>query len=203
MKIKNKICLTYDGHNPEYLIQLRMLEPALMKTFPEIEFNFACRKEYGKYLNSFIPIEIYNETKNDFAFRYEIIYDATIKKHPIIEIINNSNLEVKKTSVLPPRGRTAYISTNGDFPNLNLNEEQIKKAKIFARNKGLDNSIIDRKFSAEETKKIASNAAYVIGTSNELFYEAVAIGIPTVLIPTNGSSEEIYKMLVESPNVIP
>ena len=203
LKIKDKACLIYSGHNIEYLIQLRMLKPALKLRFPEIDFTFTCRNEYSDYLENTIPFEIYNEAKHDYAFRYEIIYDALSKKHPIVEMIESSNISFEKTETLTPRGHIAYISTIGDFPNVDLTPDQITKASNFVRNKGFKSQIINKKMPAHEVKRLVMGAAYVIGTPNELFYEAVAVKTPTVLISSNLKLQEAYKMFVKSPNVLP
>jgi hypothetical protein len=203
LKIKDKVCICSEGHNPEYLIQLRILLPTLTKEFPEIDFTFACRAENVHYIRGAIPMEIYNQTKGDYAFSYEIIYDAHFKEHPIVSMLNNSNITPIKIKSSSPRGHIAYISAIGDFPNSNLTDQQIKKACSFAANKGFKTKIIQDKLTLNEIQRMVIGAAFVIGTSNELFYEAVAAEAPTALIPTGPQAEDIYRMLVQSPNVLP
>lgn len=201
LTVKNKVCVFYSGHNLEYLIQLRLIKKLLEKEFLEIEFTFACVKDYMEYLEGEKVIDV-KEPRAGFAFNYEIIYDASHKKHPILKMLQESKINIQKVSVGQSKGNIAYISAIGDFPNKTLTQEQIKKAVVFANNKGFKAEMIENRLSASNIKKLVSCAAYVIGTSNEILYEAIVSGIPTALIPSNVESEEIYKAFLPEKSCI-
>lgn len=122
--------------------------------------------------------------KRNFAYIREIKDD--INKHPIEHLMEESDIPCgpivieKRKKIL---NKTAVL-TNGYFPTRSLNSKQI--------NNIIKN--ISNEFVINPTNKWYDDFDCVIGVENEQLYQAAALGIDTILVPTGNGENLFLKM---------
>ena len=190
-EIKDNYCIAYYGDNREYIVQLKILRPAMEKTFPGIKVYLSCKNNYMYLLKDeqrIIQFEELDKNRNLFG------YIRTIKNenntHPIENFMLESDIEVLpiKTNTNTSNKKWVILS-NGIEPVRSLTGDQIKKLYEKLESKGFD-VFLNVDFS---------DAGLVVGVENENLYLAAENGISTSLIAT-GFGENLFKKMFPECN---
>jgi hypothetical protein len=209
IKLKDKLCLTYNGHNPEYLIQLKLIKPFLLEKYPGIEITFACREQYRYCIPESISIEQYN-CKN-FGYTIPIKFDANSGQHPILFLLKESGI-VHKYNVRGPIGQNGFICPEGNFPTESLDIRQTQHLRSWVQSKGFKPCVvgtsisetrlpIDKRPLLHERLEMARTAGFVVGVECDMVYEAIGAGVPTAIV-AKGNSRELYEALCVKPIIL-
>ncbi len=189
--VKDKLCIRYVGHNPDYLVQLKALRPSFEKAFPEISFAFTGRNIV--WLDE-------DPTTDEFGYTINVLYDASEEIHPILNLIKESSIPVQKCPHVGKGDHSGIICPHGNFPTKSLTNKQIEQLKAYVEKQSLKPLVL--KTLDEKTRKDqARNAGMVVGVECDVLFEAVYAGRPTALVPT-GLGQELYEMLAEKPIVL-
>ncbi len=191
-KIKNNYCICYLGVSDEYLIQLRMLYPAIHTRFPELNLYLACKDESLRWLTGVenaVPITLLKSRKSEFVHIKELTFDG--KVHPVYDLMTAS--EVPIYAKIKPTERTTkcVIISRGQHPTVSLMDRQILRLRHIAQEQG---------YSVEVNTSI-TGAGLVMGVESPDLFEAISQGIKTTLVPT-GFGTELYKKLAPDGDVL-
>jgi hypothetical protein len=196
VEIKDKYCLAYSGNCNEYIVQLLYLLNAIEKELPGIKIYVACKKELlylaGKFnTDRLVSLDLINDFGKIFA--YTRILNCDLKSHPILQLLEESNLTLSfLESVVPiSETRKCVISPKGLLPTKSLEYNVINQLKEMASSEGYDVEIGDD----------ISGAGWVIGVENMALFLAAINGIRTTLVPT-GVGTEFYKKLFPKNEVL-
>lgn len=205
MKIKDRVCISYMGHSPEYLIQLRMLRKDIEKEFPGVLFHFVCKEQYLPYLQG---DKSYSSSiiESDYSYTIRISYDGNKSIHPILSLIQESRISVQKKASAKSITTNGIICPEGNFPINSLSADSIPKLKRWMLGRGFNPVVvgtsinetklpIDKRPSIPDRIQMARSAGFVLGVECDMLYEAVDAGIPTAII----GDAELYKLFCEKP----
>jgi hypothetical protein len=191
-KIKDNYCIAYFGYSKEYLVQLRLLRPYIEEAFPGIQIYLCCKDDLT-YLFKDEPRTLDKSTlmgnKKQFAYIREISYKKEI--HPVEELMDESEIEIKPISTKEGNIGSAVLLTNCCSPVKSLNHYQIKSAIQLAELKNCTIAI----------NEPYENYDWVIGVENEQLYEAAAQGKKVTLIPT-GIGENLFKKMFPFAEIV-
>jgi hypothetical protein len=205
MKIKDKVCVSYLGHSPEYLIQLRMLRKSLEKEFPGSLFHYLCKEQHLPYLHG---DRSYSSSiiESDYSYTLRISYNGNKSIHPILDLIQSSNIKIEKRPVSKSITSNGIICPEGNFPTVSLSADMIPKLKKWITGRGFKPLVvgtsinetqlaIDIRPSVHERIQMARTAGFVIGVECDMLYEAIDAGIPTAIV----GNSDLYKLFCEKP----
>ena len=194
-QIRNRYCIAYGGHCAEYLVQLRLLQPILDKEFPGMDIYLAARKDFLHLLKGVDHVLPYAEAKQkrkEFGYVREL---AVGKKHPILQLLEESNIVPGLDIPAPPNSnRLCVLSTQGTHPTRSMTESQIAECSANAAYAGYE-VWVDPKIGA------VSSAGWVVGVENEMLFEAAGQGIKTSLVP-NGIGTKLYTLMFPQGEVL-
>ncbi len=190
-EVKDKLCIHYVGHNPDYLVQLKALRPSFEKAFPEISFIFTGRNIV--WLDE-------DPTTDEFGYTINVLYDASEEVHPILNLIKESSIPVQKCPHVGKGDQYGIICPHGNFPTKSLTSKQIEQLKTYVEKQSLK-PVILKTLDEKARKEQARNAGMVVGVECDVLFEAVYAGRPTALVPTV-LGQELYEMLAEKPIVL-
>lgn len=195
-KIKDNYCIAYFGNCKEYLVQLRLLRPAMESFFPGIRVFLCCNDDYLYVLKNeprILSKSDLLQDKSRFAYVRELIFNGA--DHPVEEIVLESDIPIRPIRELTPyrnpAGGVAALLTQCNHPVKSLTGTQTQKALQFAKDLGCDVLI----------NQGIHGCDVVIGVECELLYEAAAQGIPIVLIPT-GLGENLCKTMFPGTQIL-
>lgn len=204
-KIKDRVCISYSGYSPEYLVQLRMIRNDIEKTFPGVHFHFLCKEQYFPYLHG---DKSYSSSiiESDYAYTIKIAYDGNKSIHPILNLIQESKISIEKKVNTKSITQNGIICPEGNFPIPSLSADYIPKLKKWLLGRGFSpvsvgtsanetKLPIDKRPSISERIHMARNAGFVVGVECDMLYEAIDAGIPTAII----GNTELYKLFVDKP----
>jgi len=212
LNIKDKICIYYEGHSTEYLVQLRLLRRSLEKTFPNTSITYACRSQYFVHLTNdplHISLEQFQDRRNDFGCSILMIYNATEGVHPVWDMVKKAMVSVDKHPLIRSQSHHGIICPEGNFPTRSLEEHQLSHLRNWVNMRGFKPLVvgtsnsesglpIDKRPSPEERTQLARTAGFVVGVECDMIYEAIDAGVPTALVR---GCKELYEALCAKPTV--
>ncbi len=194
VQVKDQVCIYYQGHSTEYIVQLRMLRKDLQDHF-NLNITLGCRSEYMEYLDSpSIALTNLSEFKYQFGFVHEIVYNTQTQENPVYNLIEQ--IPIKKRPILGPITQNGIICYESNFPTEPLTKQQIEQLKQVVQKKGLKVIFIGNEMSVKERRELARKSGFVGGVECDMLYEAIDVGIPTSIF----ANSKIYETLC-SPNV--
>lgn len=195
-KIKDNYCIAYFGHCKEYLVQLRLLRPAMESIFPGIRIFLCCNDDYLYVLKDeprILGKTTLLQNKSQFAYIRELVFNGA--DHPIEEFMRESDIPIGPIRELPiyckPTGGLAALLTQCQHPVRSITGSQTQKAIQFAKDLGCDVQI----------NKGTELCDVVISVENELLYESASQGRPVFLIPT-GLGENLCKAMFPGIQIV-
>jgi hypothetical protein len=209
VKIKNNYCCCYLGNTAEYIVQLKLLRPAIEKQLPGIQMYIVC-KDNLFYLLEDQPRCLKESELNDFKHLFAYIRYITFEKeHPILKFMNESQLEIPILAKPIKKTGLALICPEGLQPTQSFkNIDSLKQIAIelgytpmvLGSDIHATNSIAIRPQNKEKFKYL-EEAAMVIGVENEYLFLAANMNKETLLIPT-GLGTELYKNMFPDNKVL-
>lgn len=197
MKIKDKYCLCYFGHNAEYVAQLKLIRPFLREKFPDLRIYLSCNDDLFHIIND--EEDIVDKTKlyrNKRAFGYiDEIRWSMKKSHPIKTFLEKSNLNVPRicqTSEI--KFKKCIITNKANLPTKPVDKNQINDIAKKIQAKGF--SVIQIP-TLEDLKDVG----WVIGVENEFTYLSAAKGVKTTLIST-GIGNDVFKTMFPKAEIV-
>ncbi len=193
-KIKDNYCVCYFGNCHEYLVQLKLLRPAIERRFPDLNIYYACRDEF-KHLfgdcDKIVLLSNLKKEKDNFAHVKELRYDNL--NHPVLHFLNNSDITdlIINDSLNEEYTVKGVIITKGMFPTKGLVRHQITV---------IERILIDKGFEVFLDVNI-ENAGWVIGVESANLFEAAGRKIRTSLIPT-GIGTDLYKKMFPHAEIL-
>jgi hypothetical protein len=199
------------GNNAEYLVQLKLLRPAIEQQLSGIKLYLCCRDSLYYLLddspNTLPESELYH-FKNRFAY----IRELTIKqKHPVLEFMEESELTIPQLGIGVFKKGLALICPEGLLPTKSLTAAQVNKLKDLVVKEGYSPLVIGSDIHAvlplslrpkgKEKLSYLQEASYVVGVENEYLFLAGSLGKDTGLVPT-GLGTELYKKMFPQNKVL-
>lgn len=192
-KIKNNYAICYFGKCTEYLIQLKYIRPLIEKKYPGIKIYLGCRDDVVHILNTERGIIKESEMRNKkmyFAYIHEV--KCNTQDHPILEIINENEIELPEIKLIDNDSNLCLIYSHGMFPTKSLTDEQVEKTKKTYEMKGLTVKVnIDNQ-----------TAGHVIGVENQQLFSAGFSGKKVTLIPTGVGKELFLKLFKNNGDIL-
>lgn len=191
-KIKDNYCLCYFGPSDEYLIQLKLLKPAMEKQFPGVKIYFGCRDDKthifdNQYVMKITDLKI---RRYDFGHINEIRFDGL--QHPVDQFVKSSGLtDCAVVTPVPTHTKKCVIVTKGQHPTKDLNQQEVNNLKKIATDDGYD----------VEIDTDIKSAGLVIGVESRSLFEAAANGVKTKLVP-RGLGTSLYKRMFPKGEVL-
>lgn len=186
-KIKDNYCICYFGNCHEYLVQINLLQSAIVRRFPELHIYISCRDEYVNLLqgSNIIPISLLKSQKENFAYVKEIRFDNS-EHHPVEKFMKDSDVHdlCVNNKLNEEYTVKCVLITKGVYPTKSLMHDQMLKA---------ERRIIDEGYEMD-INGCVDNAGWVIGVESADLYKSGAQGIRTTLIPT-GIGTNLYKKM--------
>lgn len=186
-KIKNRYCVCYFGSANEYIWQLLNLRPHIESQLPGIELYISYKDELSNLIKN-QPKTITQSNlyvhKKLFAYIRVLQYDLKQSKHPVLEFMTESQLNIPKFVPIESNNRKCVISPQAVFPSKSLSSQQISHCKELFTKRGYVVEI------GEDTQ----DAGWVVGPENLAVFQAGFKNIPTSLIPT-GVGKDLYLSL--------
>jgi hypothetical protein len=184
-QVKDNYCICYFGYSDEYLVQLRLLKPALERRFPGLNICFGGKDDKIHLLGNDQPnlkISGLKKERRGFGHIREIRFNG--KTHPIEDLLAEAGGTDWAVPVEPQprRNNKAVVITIGNYPTKPM-EGKIK----------LDGWEI-------EYDGDTSDASLVIGVESIGLFEAAGRGIATELVPT-GLGTRLYKLMFPNGRV--
>lgn len=193
-KIKNNYCLAYLGNSHEYLVQLRLLKPVLQRWFPQLNICLCSKDDCFQHImavENSIKFSQLREQKSSFAHVKEITFNGKI--HPILEFLEESGVKdyAISTQTNSEHSNLCAIISKGNYPTKNLLQTQIQELHRMATGKGFEVQV-DGNWE---------QAGMVMGVESVGLFEAAALGIQTMLVPT-GCGEQLFKNMFKDSVVL-
>ena len=194
VKIKNNYCICYFGYCNEYLVLLEILRPYIEAAFPGMNFYISCKDDCLSFLSDHtkvLPISELKIRKKEFAHIKELKNDG--KKHPIQDILEQSDIELPKINLQNNQTTSkAIIVKENTYPTNPLTSKQIQTATRIAESKGFQ----------VEVSNDWNNSGLVIGVESEAVLRAAYYGIP-VILADNGIGTDFYSKLFPTLTILP
>lgn len=196
IKIKDRYCLCYFGHNGEYVVQLKLIRPYLEMSYPDLKIYLSCNKNLFYLIqdedNVLIKEDLY-KSKRAFGNIEEIKCNIN-KKSPVLKLLENAEIKC------PVISREASIKTSLCFFS-NKCHPPVKPVPEHTLNT-IKNSVEKKGFIVNDNPNVndLERAGWIIGVENEILYLAASMGIKTTLLSSNGSSN-VFKMMFPEAEV--
>ena len=200
VKIKDKYCISYLGHNDEYIIQLINIRDAIQKELPGIQLYICCNDRLSDLKTSYSNILLSDElrkNKKNFAYIRSIRYEDN-GLHPILNLLHESNITLQhfnKPTRIQNDYRKCIIICTGSPPTKSISDEIL--SSILARLKRDNRPVLVIK--NQKDKPSLNDTGLIIGVECELLFSAAFQGIETCLVPT-GVGTELYQTLFPIPH---
>lgn len=194
VSIKDNCCISYFGHNTEYIAQLKILRPLIQEQFNDLKIWLSCNDNL-LYLIEDEP-NIISRTKllsNKRIFGHiDEIKCPFDKDHPIEKYFKKLDINIKSMcNKSNSVSKICVISDQCVLPNKPLHYDNIIK---YIRSKGF----LIKEFT---NLKDLESCGWVVGIENGITYLAANKGIKTTLIPT-GIGTDLFKTLFPSAEVL-
>jgi hypothetical protein len=204
VKIKDNYCCCYLGNTAEYVVQLKLLRPYIEKQLPGVRLYLACRDSLYYFLadepRSLRTSEM-SELKHLFAYIRELNFTD---KHPVLEFMEESQLEIPAIAVPETKPGLALICPEGMQPTKCLTQEQVVTLTKQVERMGYKPVVLGSDIHSvlslserphgEDKLEYIKMASLVVGVENEYLFLAASRACETILIPT-GVGTELYKKM--------
>jgi hypothetical protein len=189
LTVKNKLCLSYFGVFNEFVRQLVYLRPAIEAELPGLELYIACQEDLKNDLNCDRVITRSEMQLLHFAYIKDLTFDQI--KHPVLELLNESNLTLKHLIpvVGEPLNKTCAILSKGMAPVRSLSESQLNQVKSRVIAKGF------------ELTDDVDSAGWVVGVECDALYKAACQGVATSLVPT-GFGIKLFQLMFPQNEIL-
>jgi len=184
LKIKDKYCIRYFGLFDEFIVQLLYLREAIEQELPGLELYIACRDIFYSQIAAPRLIAASDYNKNNYAYNRETLFNNVT--HPILDIIEESDLKLNHLKAKPPKTSTSLcvILPKGIGAIQSMTQNEIDKARQMATHKGFD----------VEINGNIENAGWVIGVECLKLYQAAVAGIKITLVPSGFGTKFFQKV---------
>lgn len=187
IKVKNRYCIKYFGVFDEFLFQLIYLRPAIERELIGTKIHFCCEDRLAEKLQR-IPRIVYRSdfSKNDYGYVRTLNFDY--KKHPILELIEESDLKLNHLPSMPPLkkfNKKALIISKDSNGKVKLEEKLINKLK-----ENLTNCELQVEIDVENIDDFGT----IIGVESANLYLGAMKGINTTLISEN-FGDKLFKLM--------
>jgi hypothetical protein len=192
MKIKDNYCISYQGGAKDFLMQLKLLRPAMEAKFPGTQVYISCRDEFAYIFEDeprIIPRSELQEKRKQFAYVRELGYKTD--ENPVEKLMTESGIEIPQICTNSKQNCAAVLLPHGNFPNKNLTHKQIKDVTEYVRSQGCELSI----------NKPCESFNWVIGVENEFLYKSASCGKRVTLIPT-GIGENLFRCMFPEAEIL-
>ena len=193
-QMKDRYCVCYFGTSDEYILQLYLLKQLIENKYNDLKLYIGCRDEASKLITDHEFVLKLSDLRNrrlDFGHIREVKFDG--KTHPIEDFAKECELsdytvcrEVQKEKTV-----RCVIITQGSYPTLSLNQNQVDKLIRMLKQAG---------FNPEIDTSI-ENSGLVIGVESLNLFKAASQGIETKLIPT-GLGSNLYSMMFPNGEIL-
>jgi hypothetical protein len=167
------------------LVQLRLIKPSLERRFPGLNICFGCKDDKVAFLKeSALTISRLKVDRHNFAHIREIKFNG--QTHPIEDLLCEAGMKIPviTTEIRPRENDRCVLVAHGNYPTKSLEKIQIEQLKALVQNDGY---VID-------WDGPVSNASIVVGVESIQLFEAAAMGVRTILVPT-GLGTNLYQSL--------
>lgn len=193
-QMKDRYCVCYFGTSDEYILQLHLLKQSIENKYNDLKLYIGCRDEASKLFTDHEFVLKISDLRNrrlDFGHIREVKFNG--KTHPIEDFAKECELsdytvcrEVQKEKTV-----RCVIITQGSYPTLSLNQNQVDKLIRMVKQAG---------FNPEIDTSI-ENSGLVIGVESLNLFKAASQGIETKLIPT-GLGSNLYSMMFPNGEIL-
>ena len=87
LKIKDRCCIYYFGHDTKYITQLKEAYPMLESKFPELQIYLSCKDIYFSMLSGSNTLPESKFNPDDYNYVYQILYN--FKNNPVFELLED------------------------------------------------------------------------------------------------------------------
>jgi len=185
LSVKNRYCIAYFGLFDEFILQLLYLRPAIEKELPGIEICIACRDEFYEQVKMHPKlVSMSNYNKGSYSYTKNLAFNNV--SHPILDLLEESNLQLKCLDYANPRSitRKCVILPNGIGAIKSMTQPEIDKTQAKAINEG---------YQVEINGEINEGTSWVIGVECLKFYTAAINNIRVTLVPTGFGTKFFQK----------
>ena len=184
-RIKDNYCICYFGSSDEYLVQLKMLRPAIERQLPGLKLYIGCKDDRAFLLGDCERTMKISEVKArrvEFAHMKELKFDG--QTHPVEQLLVEAGVKDWAVGPQPQEDHTnrCVIVTKGNYPTKPLELRQRETLKRIYSEKGYE----------VEFDTDATTAGVVAGVESFSLFAAAERGIRTQLVPT-GVGTRLYK----------
>ena len=196
-RIKDNVCIVYDGHCPEYLILMKLVRPAISRSLSGLAL-YLCAQDHLMHLfdgeENVVPLSKL-DTKHEFFGYVKKIPSRMDFPHPIELLLSESNIELPTIcKVATKNSNLCCIFSQGELPTRSLTEQELNKCQSFASQQGYD-------IWVNPSLESAKDAGWVIGVESPALFDAASRAIKTTLIPT-GIGEMVYRKMFPAGEIL-
>ena len=167
------------------------MRPAIEEELEGLKLYICCKDEFQSLIGR--PGIVFESEfqRTNFGYLRELVFDNTC--HPVMKLIEESNLKLPSLKRIPPTVRTnkCVLVTNYLPPVASLTPLQIEHLK---------QKIISQGFEVSVNGSIA-DAGWVVGVESLKLYEAAFQGIKTSLVPT-GLGTKLFQLLLPEHEIL-
>lgn len=190
-RVKHRYCICYFGPIESYVVQLGLLAPILEQKFPGLIVGIGCRNTHIHWLGNAtraVPLTEIKLRRQEYAYVRELTSNNC--SHPILDFIEECNLDNCYIQASPIETTKCVIITRGDLGIRCLTESEVAKLSHMARDRGYEPDI-DGDWR---------DAGLVIGPESASVFAAAGAGSKTILIDS-GLGTPLYKRMFPNNEV--